>query len=777
MPLPRGPAVLDENDRDLPHTLPSSISLSPSSNSSKESPTLSSPMHEEHEERDDKPYFDCPLPKGWSRSETSTTQDFSSSLDYHGRNMPEILPILVGPMPPELFIAKFFPDQYPDDGMPVPHDAFSKVPVDAKRESQLYQPIVDALNTSFEGGAQRCPGITFCYNRDKDEQQEIEDKQLEDEDGQLEDEDGHLEDEDEHLECKDTIKPDSNFEITGYRIQDPIFQDPPNTRNDANIPFLPQHTELMITLKIHDIAKDPTFPSEILEFRPRRGPNKKDLTRLALEELHSTATEIFSRQLRNFLFTLLMTPNEARFFRWDHAGVVMPASFDYRRDPGMLCRFLWQFGNASDARRGRDVDVVRACAEEEALFKDGIERHVRSQLGDDFKDIEEEYKRHYETNNVVKLPVRHTTKDGVVNERFFLASRPVARPRYMASRATRGYWAMDLETMEIVFLKDTWRTNREDMQVEGDILRSIEGVPNVPTLVCYGDVGNASNFDDGSITQADRYLTAEWNAHRPVISKLTSRIHYRQVTKEAGYPLTHLAGSGELLRAVRDVYDALEAAYESNGRMHRDISSGNIILFADDSTREYGNRRGILIDWELSCKIERDHARKHWKSGTWAFMSINSLGPDPGPHALVHDAESLVYVVFYCAILFLKWDYSPEIVESLMKDYFGHHSVGQKDGQLFIMGGSGKIFNLVHRGYGFKQPTGLPVVIQEWLQRSVDPVSHSAMIKPLDRTAEVQKKMARPLFDLSDNIFKDIPINDRECGERPTFKGRLRLNL
>ncbi|KAF9484751.1 hypothetical protein BDN70DRAFT_797120 [Pholiota conissans] len=539
-----------------------------------------------------------------------------------------------------------------------------------------------------------------------------------------------------------------------------------------------------MSLKIHDIAKDPAFPEDILEFPPRRGPNSKDLTRLAREELLSTANEIFSRQLRNFLFTLLLTSNEARFFRWDHAGVVMSAAFDYRKEPEILCRFLWQFGNASDAQRGWDGGVVRASADEEAVFKDGIERHVRSQLGDNFKDIAKQHKRHYDPDHVFKLPVRHMTPDGVIKERPLLVSRPVARPRSIASRATRGYWAMDLETKEIVFLKDTWRTNREDMQVEGDILRSIEGIPNVPSVVCYGDVGDTNSPDHGIffgskayITQTDRYRTAEWNAHRPVISRVTSRIHYRQVTKEAGYPLTHLAGSKELLQAVRDVYHALEAAYVSDGRMHRDVSTGNIILFADDITRTYGNRRGILIDWELSCKIEEEHERKHWRTGTWAFMSLNTLALNPRPHALVHDAESLVYVVFYCAILFLKWDYSPETVEFLIKEFFGHHFAGIRDTQPFIMGGAGKALNLVQQGDSFTLPTGLPVVIQEWLQRTVDPVSHWVMIKPLDRAAEVQKKMARPLFDLSDDVFKDIPINDREYGERPTPKGRSRIYL
>ncbi|KAF9484750.1 hypothetical protein BDN70DRAFT_917372 [Pholiota conissans] len=505
MPPPRGATVLDENDRDH---------------------TFSSPMS---------PSF----------------SSFDSSK------------ILVGPMPPDLFLFEFFPNRHPEDDMPSPHHAFDKVPVDAEKESHLYQSIADALNTSSEGGVKRCPGITFFYTGDKDEKPENEDEQQENE---------------------GTAKPNTKFDIIGYANQDPIIQDFPNMRSGRK-DSIPSPTRTAY----------PASPGDNLEFTRCRGPNSKDLTRLAREELLSTANEIFSRQLRTFLFTLLMTPNEARFFRWDHAGVVMSAAFDYRKEPGILCRFLWQFRNASSAQCGRD-SVKWASDKEDALLRDAIRQHVKSQLGDDFKGIDDEYVLYCGSGRVVKLPVRNITSNGVVEERFFLATRPVSGSSAIASSGTKGFWAMDIETKEIVFLKDTWRTNREDMEVEGDILRSIEGVPNVPTLVCYGDVGDTSNFDH-------------------VISR---------VTKEAGYPLSHLAGSGEL--------------------------TGNIILFADTTSRT----RGILIDWELSRKVEEADKRRHWRTGTFAFKSIEALDSNPGPHALVHDAESHVYVVFYCAISYLK---------------------------------------------------------------------------------------------------------------------------
>ncbi|KAF9484762.1 hypothetical protein BDN70DRAFT_849042 [Pholiota conissans] len=700
-------------------------------------------------------FLESPIAKTENGSKASLTRN-TAKIRYEKQAV-EVLQNLVGPMPMAQFIREFFHDPFSEEDMPPSNEVFGKIPVAPNNESKLITPIVNALNTPFinKSGTeiQRCPGIVFHYTGDNQEQIEGEENRF-----------------------------DSKYDITGYLEDDPIFGGNQNVLAEGKARTLPGMAQLVIELRMEDIAKDPEIPGGELVFPQRLNLDGDDINKLAIGQIGSYATEVCARQHRNFLFMLFMTPKVARLLRWDRAGVVISSAFDYRKEAKILCQFLWQFGKATHAQRGCDTGVKWASAREEVLFKARIERHVRSQLGDDFKGVDDEIDRHYEAARVVKLPVRSIMQNGAVKERSFLVSRPLVSPSSMASRATRGYWAMDVETEQIVFLKDAWRTNVEGMEVEGDIIRSIEEAPNVPTMVCYGDVGDTSSFDHAYITQTDRYRTAEWNAHRPPISRLTSRIHHRQAIKEAGYNLEHLAGCGELLWAVRDVYDALEAVYVSDGRMHRDISTGNIILFADDSTRKYGNRRGILIDWELSCNIEREHARKHWRTGTWAFMSINTLARNPGPHALVHDAESLAYVVFYCAIFFLKWNYSVDILRTTVDNFFDQSAFynGDEDDQPFIKGGNGKKSNLwpdFERGQEFALHKGLPTVIHKWLRRSLDHIAQWYTPPLPNRTAEVQKKMARPIFDLSGDIFKDIPINDREYSERPTFKGRSLLNL
>lgn len=94
----------------------------------------------------------------------------------------------------------------------------------------------------------------------------------------------------------------------------------------------------------------------------------------------------------------------------------------------------------------------------------------------------------------------------------------------------------------------------------------------MPTLICYCDVSDSASPGTFSFlcspletedifktdrTQTDRYYYANWNAHRPANIKLTSHIHYRQVTGEAGYTLEHMAGSRELIRGARDAFQGM----------------------------------------------------------------------------------------------------------------------------------------------------------------------------------------------------------------------------
>ena len=108
----------------------------------------------------------------------------------------------------------------------------------------------------------------------------------------------------------------------------------------------------------------------------------------------------------------------------------------------------------------------------------------------------------------------------------------------------------------------------------------------------------------------------------------------------------------------------MDACYKA-GILHRDISLGNIILYKVPGE---GYRSGYLIDWESSCRIDKQITRNHvltvssvrslasgsnkFLKGTPAFMSIAACRPGH-VHELGDDLESLLYVVLYCTLLWL----------------------------------------------------------------------------------------------------------------------------
>ncbi|KAF9470894.1 heme peroxidase [Pholiota conissans] len=104
-------------------------------------------------------------------------------------------------------------------------------------------------------------------------------------------------------------------------------------------------------------------------------------------------------------FLKFHTPTHARFLRWDRAGVVVSQTSNYKKDPGFLCEFLWHFSHMSHEQRGGDMSVVVATKDEERIFKQVSEAHIRTQLGAQPQDVlQAEYARHYE-NFVTKISV------------------------------------------------------------------------------------------------------------------------------------------------------------------------------------------------------------------------------------------------------------------------------------------------------------------------------------------------------------------------------------
>jgi len=184
---------------------------------------------------------------------------------------------------------------------------------------------------------------------------------------------------------------------------------------------------------------------------------------------------------------------------------------------------------------------------------------------------------HYQEEVITRLLVPSVEREGELVQ--VLVSRPCFTSRSPTGRSTRGYWGVvvkeNMQESEVVFVKDVWRSNVEGVEREGDILRRLheKGVRNIPPLVAHGDVTE----DDGeslcesfvsSLTKVDvgvaqatdtdklarkRWVVSLTKKERRKLG-ISPRVHYRLVTRKAGYPLETFSGSKELLEGTHGAY-------------------------------------------------------------------------------------------------------------------------------------------------------------------------------------------------------------------------------
>ena len=265
--------------------------------------------------------------------------------------------------------------------------------------------------------------------------------------------------------------------------QDDFFIDPPPISDvDANAAH---HF-----LRFHDPA-DKKIPTEVQQ------------ADRALGQHIAYVTEMFARQFRVFLFSLSMSGSRLRLLRWDRSGCIVSESFDIRQQPELLCEFLWRFSHASAIDRGYDVTTEIALPEEEKLFRSLVTTETRIQLGVEGEELDQAVSQHYEPGRVMAVYVLDQgAPDDDAHIRRFLISRPIVSPLQLVGRGTRGYWAVDIETRRVLFVKDTWRS-RSPSGLEGHTLQRLNdvNVRNVPFLIAHGDVPHRLTRDGRRLTR------------------------------------------------------------------------------------------------------------------------------------------------------------------------------------------------------------------------------------------------------------------------------------
>ncbi|KAM5538359.1 hypothetical protein V8D89_007961 [Ganoderma adspersum] len=453
--------------------------------------------------------------------------------------------------------------------------------------------------------------------------------------------------------------------------------------------------ELSIEVKFEDVPDDP-FDDDTDGFQPNSSERKKNLGQVL-----SYSSLVFDRQQRTHHFTIVILGQSARIIRWDRSGALVTKKFNYVQNPWMLGRFLWRFAHMTAVQRGHDPTATRVLTTSEDY------RLMRQRA-----DVPQKNAQGLVVNEHARILFRTSVSnssaqwwrlrvDDSTGPRYFLVGEPHFQAAGLAGRATRGYVAVDLADPQgpLVFLKDAWRVAHEGIKREGHILNYLneKKVERVPTLVCHGDVkvrkremvveeagvevdeevdgelvedeeedagtdsgdeqaANGNHAPRGTIQQtvSQKY----WTARTPgAQSPMKTHRHYRIVVKEVGLPMSYFKNAKELLYLVARAVSAHDQAYKA-GILHRDISAGNVLIQVKEIVKNgkvVRTRDALLTDWELSKHLDQSEQdpRQPDRTGTWQFMSANSLG-NPWRVILVEDEmESFFHLLLFYAIRYL----------------------------------------------------------------------------------------------------------------------------
>ncbi|KAH9970557.1 hypothetical protein BGW80DRAFT_1446904 [Lactifluus volemus] len=208
-----------------------------------------------------------------------------------------------------------------------------------------------------------------------------------------------------------------------------------------------------------------------------------------------------------------------------------------------------------------------------------------------------------------------------------------------------GFLAYDVESGNLVYLKDYWRINHPDVQKEGDIYGELHEahVPNIAKMSRACDVPRISGR--GPLKSNGR----SWDA------------------------LNHFKSTRQLCEVIRDAIVAHTAAYNKTRILRRDVSAGNILI-TDKGT-------GILIDWDLSKKV-KDREPK-----PLAHADACLLDPWSWPHEVSDDLESFFWVLLYEVVRYRNRR-TTELKE-IMQAVFDRHIHATRLG--VTKGGDGKL--------------------------------------------------------------------------------------
>ena len=291
--------------------------------------------------------------------------------------------------------------------------------------------------------------------------------------------------------------------------------------------------DLFVEFMISDTSdpfRDPQDP-----LLPKAGDfrfeNDTDNAMLVRGQLASYAAAHAASQFRVHTFCVFVCGTYARFIRWDRGGAIVTQRFNYINHPNFLADFFWRYDHLDRRRQGYDTSVLSMTPEDIQNIQSFDSR------------LQEENSAHREFR-ILMVPDRY---DPAVEKRFVVSFPPNYTARSPFGRATRPMLAFDMETREIVFLKDYWRAAVDGMEKEGDIYALLESncVPNIAPFGKGNDVRDHTTLTH-TLSSENSEKWACWSRDMVVLR------HYRMSLDVVARPLTSFFSSREFVSAIAD---------------------------------------------------------------------------------------------------------------------------------------------------------------------------------------------------------------------------------
>jgi len=262
------------------------------------------------------------------------------------------------------------------------------------------------------------------------------------------------------------------------------------------------------------MGKRPPFERNTIEAKLIRG------------QLGSYVAALSGSQFRLRVFCVLVFGSFARLMCWDRAGAVVTEKFNYTTE-SYLAQFFLEYCSSKPEKRGVDPTVRPLTTKEHKTIKNI----------DCLNDLQSRNPHHREFR-MMMIPDRD---DGT--EHAFLISYP---PRYTYrspfGRATRPMRAYNMEKKKVVFVKDYWRPNVENIDKEGDIYRSLEEA-EVPYIAPFGVGNDVKDFK----TRVQEFRFYAWACET---GEFCGLVLYRMSLDKLGDDLVGFQSTLELVRVM-----------------------------------------------------------------------------------------------------------------------------------------------------------------------------------------------------------------------------------